>query len=478
MLALVNTNLMQPPIGPIGLDYIAASARQAGIEVDIVDLCLSDNPQATLQDYFGSYEPELAGLSFRNVDDCFWPSGESFIPKLVETVNTIRALTDAPIVIGGVGFSIFGEQILQCTGADFGIAGDGEQAMVSLLEQLRQEQCFDKVEGLIWYESGDIRCNQLAWPKPLSLPTSRDAIDNLTYFNKGGQCGVETKRGCNRRCMYCADPLSKGTALRLRAPCEVADEIETLFAMGIDVFHLCDCEFNIPGDHALAVCEEFNRRSLGSRIRWYAYMAVVPFDNALAEAMSRAGCVGIDFTGDSASPSMLRTYRQVHLAGDIASAVRLCRSHGITVMIDLLFGGPDETPETVAETIEFIKQTGPHCAGASLGVRVYPGTEMARIVAAEGPAEDNPNIRRKYAGPVDLLKPTFYVSSELGEKPARLIKDIIDGDKRFFEPMELAGEEAEVSTDHNYNDNTRLLELIDNGARGAYWDLLRQIADK
>jgi len=478
MLTLVNTNMMQPPIGPIGLDYIATSVRQAGIELDIVDLCLSDDPQIALRSYFDSHNPELVGLSFRNVDDSFWPSAESFLPKLAATVGTIRTLTDAAIVIGGVGFSIFAEQILEYTGADFGVAGDGEQAIVSLLEQIGSRRQFEKVAGLIWRDNGEIHFNKPVWHEPLSLPTSRDAIDNLAYFNRGGQCGIETKRGCNRRCIYCADSLSKGTALRLRRPHEVADEVETLLAARIDVFHLCDSEFNVPGAHALAICEEFNRRRLGDRMRWYTYMAVVPFDNELAEAMSRAGCVGIDFTGDSASPLMLRTYRQKHLVADIASAVRLCRTHGITVMIDLLLGGPGETPETAAETIEFIRHIEPDCAGAALGVRVYPGTEMGRIVAAEGRAESNPNIRRNYTGPVNLLKPTFYISRELGEKPARLIKDIIAGDKRFFEPMEQTPAETQLSTDHNYNDNTRLLELINSGARGAYWDMLRRITGK
>jgi hypothetical protein len=30
-------------------------------------------------------------------------------------------------------------------------------------------------------------------------------------------------------------------------------------------------------------------------------------------------------------------------------------------------------------------------------------------------------------------------------------------------------------TDHNYNDNTELVEAIRQGARGAYWDILRQL---
>lgn len=481
MLTLINTNMMAPHIGPIGLDYIAENAKAAGIEVEIIDLCLADDPEKTLQSYFAAHSPHMVGISFRNLDDSFWPSAQWFVPDLTDTIGKIRSMTDAPIVLGGVGFSIFPERIVEYTAADFGIRGDGEQAVVSLLNELRRSRHFEGIDGLIWRSDGKVRSNRPDWPEPLSLLTSRESIDNLAYFKQGGQCGLETKRGCSRRCIYCADSLAKGVKVRLRKPSEVADEAEALLAKGIDVLHLCDSEFNIPRNHAYAVCEEFNRRLLGKRLRWYTYMAVVPFDAELAEVMSKAGCVGIDFTGDSACPSMLKTYHQPHLKKDLASAVRLCRANAITVMIDLLLGGPGETPETVAETINFVKQIDPDSAGAPLGIRIYPNTEMARIVAAEGPLEINPNIRRRYPGSVDFFKPTFYISEALGEQPAKLVQDLITCDERFFGPMQEATSEAAESglpTNHNYNDNTQLVKAIEEGARGAYWDILRKLRSR
>jgi len=257
---------------------------------------------------------------------------------------------------------------------------------------------------------------------------------------------------------------------RSRKPAEVADEIESLLAQGIDVLHTCDAEFNVPRSHAMAICEELIRRSLGERVRWYAYLAVTPFDAELARAMRRAGCVGINFTGDSASTAMLRTYRQPHRSEDLATAVRLCRESSMKVMIDLLLGGPGETSQTAAETIDFIKQINPDCAGASLGIRVYPGTGMVDALKRQGPFGDNPGLRRKYSGQVDFFQPTFDISPALGPEPARLIKDLIAGDKRFFEPM--AERPDAEATDHNYNDNSELVEAIRQGARGAYWDIL------
>jgi radical SAM superfamily enzyme YgiQ (UPF0313 family) len=142
-------------------------------------------------------------------------------------------------------------------------------------------------------------------------------------------------------------------------------------------------------------------------------------------------------------------------------------------MLDLLLGGPGETQKTLAETIEFVKQIEPDCVGAGLGVRVYPDTEMVAVVRAEGPLDKNPNIRRKHDGTVDFFQPTFYISSQLGGEPARLVHDLIGTDERFFKPM-LEADET-VPTDHNYNDNTALCDAVAAGARGAYWDILRKM---
>lgn len=470
MLTLINTNRMVPAIGPIGLEYVAEAAALAGIEVSIADLALADDPVAALREHLSARAPTLIGLSFRNVDDCFWPSAQWFVPDLKDLVCRIQTLSDAPIVLGGVGFSVFAERIVEHTGADFGIRGDGEQATISLYRQLQAGRDFEKVEGLIWRRDGRIRSNPPAWPAEFSLPVRRKMVDNIAYFTRGGQCGFETKRGCNRQCLYCADPLAKGPVPRSRKPAEIADEIESLLAQSIDVLHTCDAEFNIPRSHAMAVCQELIRRSLGEKVRWYAYLAVTPFDAELAGAMRKAGCVGINFTGDSASDEMLRTYRQPHRGEDLATAVRLCRENGMKVMIDLLLGGPGETPQTAAETISFIKRIGPDCAGASLGIRIYPGTGMVDALKRQGPLSGNPGVRRKYAGEVDLFQPTFYISPALGPEPARLIKDLIAGDERFFEPM--AEQPDAAATDHNYNDNAELVEAIRRGARGAYWDIL------
>lgn len=478
--ALVNTNRMCPPIAPLGLDYLGASLRAAGVAIDLIDLCLAEEPGAALRDYFASHSPALIALSFRNADDSFWPSMASFLPQLVATVEEVRRMSDAPLVLGGSGFSIFATLIMERTRADFGIRGDGEEALRALLAQLEGPDAADltSVPGLLRWEDGSLQVNRPQWllPEVRVRPPSiaRDVVDNATYFRLGGQVGLETKRGCPRACPFCADPLATGVRPRLRRPEEVAGEAEALLSQGIDVLHLCDAEFNLPLAHARAVCDEFARRGLGERLRWYTYAAVTPFDERLAAAMARAGCVGIDFTGPSASATMLRAYGQPHSPADIAETLRLCRRHGITTMVDLMLGGPGETPVTVRESIDLLKRAAPDCVGAGVGVRLYPGLPLSESVIAHD-SDSDPALRRRGGGPLDLLEPVFYVSAALGPHPASVVRQLIGGDERFFEPDDDTSEGARDSgRGYNYNDNTPLTRAIADGARGAYWDILRK----
>jgi hypothetical protein len=351
--ALVNTNRITPPVAPIGLDYVAEALSAAGHEADILDLCWEERWEPAIARFLGGGEYGLIGVTVRNTDDCSFATRESFLPTLSSMVECIRKHTGAPIVLGGVGFSIMPEAVLTQCGADAGIWGEGEFPLADLSGRLESNRPWDDLPGLVVRRDGKWRRNSGSARALTDLPPmSRSFLDNRRYFREGGQAGIETKRGCPRRCIYCADPVAKGKHVRVRTPADVADELARLVAMGIDHVHTCDSEFNIPGDHALDVCREIIRRGLGERLRWYAYCAPLPFTQELADLMRRAGCAGINFGADSGDDRMLGTLRRDFRAQDIRRTASLCREAGITVMIDLLIGAPGETRESIVRTVE------------------------------------------------------------------------------------------------------------------------------
>ena len=466
----VNTNQVKPAIAPIAFDYLSAPMERAGFELTLLDLCFADDCDAAIDAHCRAQAPDYWGVTLRNTDDVYFSSGYSFLDKIRDIVASLRRARPVPVVIGGAGFSVMPEKLLDYLGADFGIVREGEFSFPELLTCLEEGRSFTHISGVVYRNADGVQSTPLApnscGPLGLLGPHKRELVDNKHYFAKGGQIGIETKRGCNRACIYCVEPLIKGRTVRLRDPEDVVDEMESLVERGINVFHINDSEFNLSIAHPLALCEAIVRRNLAGKIQWYAYGMPRPFTDELAAAMKAAGCVGMNFGVDSASEKMLKILRRTFRPADIERAVNTAKRHGLEHIVELLFGAPGETQETVRETIDFIKRIDPERVSVTVGLRIFPGTELERMIRSEGLNESNPNLHGHIAGNGDLLHPVFYLPTALGPEPQKFIAELIGNDRRFFG--------ANTSL-FNYNANDALVEAIAQGERGAYWSILNRI---
>lgn len=463
---LINTNRMKPPIAPIGLEYVAQALHAAGHSVRLLDLCWEEDWKVALGRFMGRESSDLIGVTLRNTDDCAFTSRQSFLSDFQAMVEEIGRHSSSPIVLGGVGFSVMPETILCQVGAEIGVWGEGEWTLVELANRMEGRRDFCDLPNLIWRSHGEWKRNPPFFMDLSKLPVmERNWLDHPRYFREGGQAGIETKRGCPKGCIYCADPVAKGRALRMRPPRAVVDELENLLAQGIDHFHTCDSEFNLPPDHAMAVCQEIQDRHLGGRIRWYAYLSPVPFPAQLAREMAAAGCAGINFGVDSGDEGMLKRLGRDFQPEDIARAARYCKETGMAVMFDLLIGAPGESEKSICRTIEVMKRIEPELVGVAVGVRVYPGTVLARQL--EGDPQGG------LFGGKDPGDPLFFIEPEIAPKVFDLLDEGIAGDRRFF-----FFDPSRPERNYNYNANQRLAEAIRQGYRGAYWDILRRIQDR
>ena len=445
---------MQPPIAPIGLDYLAEALASAGHAVDLLDLSWEQDAQAAIARFLTGASYRLIGVTLRNTDDCSFNSRWTYVPEFVELVRTLRSHSDALIILGGVGFSVMPEQIMALSEAHAGIWGEGEFVFPELAARVELGEDWHGLPNLIRRQDGTLRRNPgSTWPLEKLPPMSRSWVDNPRYYREGGQAGFETKRGCSSPCVYCADPVAKGRQIRTRPPRAVADELTRLLDQGIDHLHTCDAEFNLQEQHATEVCREIVRRGLGEKLRWYAYCSPAPFSRALAKQMRAAGCIGVNFGADSGDSEILKRLRRGFTPGDILNAARWSREAGMAVMLDLMFGSPGESCESLTRTVELMKQAEPDHAGVSVGVRVYPGTEFAS---------------RTPGG--DFAEPLYYIEPGVAPFIFELLDALIGDDERFF-----FFDPSRPERNYNYNANQRLTEAIRNGHRGAYWDILGKV---
>ncbi len=465
---LANPNRMKPPVGPLGIELVAEAMRRRGIACSILDLSRETGAAAVARAVRNS-RPAVVGISVRNLDDCYYASRAFLLPPVRSIVRAVKTATDAPVVIGGVGFSIAPEATLEYLGADYGIRGDGEESFPRLCKMVIAGKTPAGIDGLV-------RPGEPA-PPPAAVALqgrpapARDTLAVSRYFREGGQGNVETQRGCNRKCIYCADPVAKGRTTRFRDPESVAEEMARLAMKGVTAIHLCDPEFNLSRRHAENVCRALIRAGLGGKIKWYTYALPDPMDLDLARLMAASGCRGIDFSADSASASMLHALGREFGPESLERAARACRKAGIVFMHDLLIGGPGETVKTMAQTVKRMKRLRPDRVGVSFGVRVFPGTPLGAMVRGQGPLHQNPALHGVLRRNDALLRPVFYVSTKLGPEPeARLARLIAD------DPIFLFASRKQLARNYNYNNNRPLCRAIKKGARGAYWDILRREA--
>ena len=468
---LVNTNRLRPKISPIGLEYIASYLEHCGIEVRLFDWAFAEKGWSQqLKKKLKEFSPLLIGITVRNIDDCYYLSGQSFLNPIRWLISWFKKNSSAKIVLGGVGYSIAPKALLQYLGADFGIYGDGELALVQILELVSADKEINagKLTGVLTPDSKTFHRAELA---PDNFPRTRKLIDNYLYFQVGGQVGIETKRGCDGKCIYCADPLAKGRKIRMRNPIAVAEEIAELVSYGITAFHICDSEFNRPYFHCQEVLREFQRRGLGKKIELYSYMSPKPFDLDLAQLYSKAGGKGICFGVDSASEKMLKVLKRDHSIKDIENAVIFCKKAGIKVMLDLLLGAPGEDEKTLKETISLMKKIKPDRVGISYGIRVYDKTALKGLIEQGGRGDDEGIVFGGFQNNPELIFPTFYLSPALKKEGLNYLKKLIGKDPRFLLPSAPSKKQ-----DYNYSGNLYLERLIKKGAKGAYWKILLEEA--
>ena len=142
LLISANTELTNILPLPLGLNCVAVAVRNAGHEIKLVDLMTERNGGVSLQEEIRKYKPEVIGISVRNIDDQNMDSPKFLLPPVKKVVSDCRGATDAPLVLGGAGFSIFPESTLNYLDADMGIQGEGKGHFLSFLTGFKKESAF------------------------------------------------------------------------------------------------------------------------------------------------------------------------------------------------------------------------------------------------------------------------------------------------------------------------------------------------
>lgn len=424
---LIATNRLQSPfpVTPVGVLAVAAAAIAEGHEVEVLDLMFARSPEGAIREALSKSTFDVVALGVRNLDNCFYADPISFLGEVRSAVGTVRANSGSPIIVGGSGFSVEPQGWLSRLDVDYGIVGEGEVAFVTLLRCIQEETAPVGLPGIIAKSELENMQRTSGQKKPripssfvpdikaLEIP-AHYLIDYSAHESRGGFVSIQAKRGCPFKCQYCVYPLLEGATYRHRAIDSIVDEIEQIARdQGVRHFFFSDSVFNAPRGPTYALCMEMIRRQ--TPVQWMAYVNSAGFDYDLAEAMVAAGCIGVEFGLDATTEKMLHNWKKPFEQKDIARSLFACERAGLPFAIHLLFGGPDESINDIAETQRFLDSCPTsNAVFASLGIRIYEGAPIAALAMEEGVIDAD----------TDLFFPAWYVSPGLGSDPMRALDEV------------------------------------------------------
>ena len=454
LLISANTEKLPDPVYPIGAAYMAAVTERSGHEVETLDLCFLGNSREALAEKIRSYAPQVVGVSLRNLDSSSYPQNTSYIDDYGRLVDSVREFCTAPVVLGGAGFTVMPEVIMEHLGADYGVVGEGEAAFPWILDRIADGETVasnesfrcQKVNGGVCI-TPNVRIKQL---DVTGVPQRRQ-FDVSLYYQRGGALNLQTKRGCYFECVFCSYPLIEGSKVRMRSAVSVVDEMEEVGReLGVRHWFFVDNIFNMPMRHAKEICEEIAARDLD--IEWSGYLNPKFIDEELCRLMARSGCKAIEFGTDSGSPTMIANLKKEFDVADLRHASTLCHRYELKFCHSLIFGGPGETAETVKETIELMEEMHPTAVIALTGIRVLPGTGMVDIALRDGQIDADDN----------LLHPKFYIAPTLAEDLIERIESYARAHSNWIVPGLGIKTNVEV-----------LQKLRERKIKGQLWRLLR-----
>lgn len=437
--------LIQPPIEdvyetsirrqPLGLIYLAASLREGGHDVEILD-CRTDRkeriPYPRELRYLEAFYPSgdrspfklysgfyRFGLGWEEIRRRIDASGaqvfgiaSSFTPYHREALQIARMVKEGSekrlVVMGGAHASCDPEGVLKSPFVDYVVMGEGEERFSFLLEEVERGKGPKEmaIDGIGYREDGKIVLRPLSrFIEPLDrlpLPT-RELLDLDRYrLGKKRLAMVLTSRGCPHRCAYCSSHRVMGSFFRARSPENVLQEMKDCRdRLGVECFDFEDDNLTFDRSRAKRLLEGIIK-TFGERKLDLMAMNGVSFaslDGELIDLMRRAGFRSLNLSLVCADPPLQRRMGRPANAAAFDEVLKMTQRAGLQVTAYGIFGLPGQSLEGMVETLLHLMSRK-----VLIGPSIYyptPGTALYSVCRDKGLLPADPIQWRSSAFPIE-----------------------------------------------------------------------------
>jgi anaerobic magnesium-protoporphyrin IX monomethyl ester cyclase len=369
---LLNPPSPEPVRTPLlSFCHLASSLRAAGHQVALLDASAPAAPRddAAILDRISAFAPDVVGLHLKTL-------------HVQPAYRTARVLDRWPLCAGGPHATVRPDEPFD-HGFRYVVRGEGEHTLVELADALDGKRELAGVAGLSWRDgAGAVHLNA-ARGFVLDLDALAPPLSALDLFDPawyGAERvlppgGVLSSRGCPAACTFCSNDVT-GRRFRYRSADKVGAEVRQLREQyGHVAINFFDDSFAVGRRRVSELCAAL--RDAGP-VWWTCTAHPSHLDRETLLEMRSAGCAGVDIGMESADPQMLLRIGKGVTVERVLQVVEICAELGVHVVVNLMFGWPDETDEELDATIAFMQRAAPLAGGFNArGVVVpYPATEI------------------------------------------------------------------------------------------------------
>lgn len=354
---------------PLGIGYISSILKKEGFQVSCFNLYTGLRKLKSFECIIRENRPKLIGFSTMT---------ENYNNGILLAKVAKNICSNSTIIFGGSHVTFMDKEVL-CNNdcVDIIVRGEGELTMLELSNYFVQGKgTLENIKGISYRVNGEIvRTEARPLIKDLDkLPFPDRDISDLdgVLSSYEARNSIITSRGCSGRCKFCAASALAGGKYRMRSVDNVVSEIEDLAKKGYKNISFADDTISVDISRFLKLCNII-KNYLNN---WSCECRVDAMTKEVARTLANSGCKGLQFGVESGSQELLDRMGKNITIKQIKQAVKWCIEAGLDVICSLMVGIPEDTMETIKQTIDFAEMLEKEYGAAVIMACTvpYPGT--------------------------------------------------------------------------------------------------------
>jgi len=361
---------------PIALGILASYLMKHNYKTEIADQELIKIDEEFLKNKIKSMEkPAIFGISMMTTN-----AMKSYeIAKIIKSIDK-----DAIIIGGGIHPTVAPEEVLKTGCLDFVVRGEGERAVLELLNKIRNgDNNYSTIENLVYCdENKNIIYNN----------TEKDFFDvnELPLFpfylfdkDKYDLGAIFSSRGCPFNCIFCSQrAITKGKYRYRRNDLVIQDMDYLINEAKVKNIGFYDDFFLADKKRIFELCQMIRERGFHKNCSFGIQTRADSVNEEVLKEMKKSGFVSISFGFETSSNHLMKVIKKGETVEDNINAIKLAKELGFDCEASFIFGLPEETYKDRINALKIAKTIGLDRARYN-NATPYPGTEFYNIALAQ-----------------------------------------------------------------------------------------------